>query len=68
MYDLITNVILCHIHHISNSDLYVNGHISCEFIEIQVKLNHFTAIMCILVHVVICVKDIQIFHDLRYNV
>ena len=32
MYDLITNVILCHIHHISNSDLYVNGQISCEFI------------------------------------
>ena len=27
--------------------------------EIQINLNHFTGILCILLHVIICVTDIQ---------
>ena len=35
--------------------------------EIYINLNHFAVILHILIHVIICVTDIQIMNDSRYN-
>ena len=64
IYDLITNVILCHICHIRNGNICRNGKISHE---IQINLNHFSFIIHILIHVIIHVTEIWWMNDLIYN-
>ena len=42
-------------------------HISCDLYEMQVNLNSFSVIICILLHVIKFLTDIQRMNSLRYN-
>ena len=58
IYDIITNVILCHIRHIRNGGLCSTGLRSHFLYKIWINLNNFASILHKLIHVIIHVTDI----------
>ena len=66
-YNIITDVIFCHIHHIQKDYICGTQHIPCKFMCIKVQFESVFVILIIKMYVIIFVADIITVSYLRYN-